>query len=264
MEQEESVKLIKSVLYRIKTVTPFPFSPYDLRAFFIFIYKHPALKPFLDGSLRRKYSYPRVQFKVLSGIPCVVGVEEGVEPVHKALHHLREFRIKGKVIPVKRREVREFSMEFTPQGTLLHYRFLTPWMGLNEQYFSQYKYLYGRERQKFLARMLAKNILFLFKDFGYNVNSRLVCRLILHSLNPKIYPDLPVGVFYGAFETNFPIPNFIGLGNWVTKGYGTIRLATDKTPINTESHESTESPEQQEPKDILNEPSTSEISEPEG
>ena len=39
---------------------------------------------------------------------------------------------------------------------------------------------------------------------------------------PKPIGEKKWGSFYGGFKTNFILPNYIGLGNGITRGYGTI------------------------------------------
>ena len=43
------------------------------------------------------------------------------------------------------------------------------------------------------------------------------------NLHPKSIDDNKWKAFKGEFKTNILLPNYIGLGNGITRGYGTIK-----------------------------------------
>jgi hypothetical protein len=57
---------------------------------------------------------------------------------------------------------------------------------------------------------------------GVEMEEKIFTKLSLTSLFPKPVDESDWGAFFGEFRTNFILPNFIGLGNGITRGYGAI------------------------------------------
>jgi hypothetical protein len=55
---------------------------------------------------------------------------------------------------------------------------------------------------------------------GLELETKIYTQLHLESFYPKIVDDGQMGAFEGDFQTNFMLPNFLGVGNCITKGYG--------------------------------------------
>jgi hypothetical protein len=54
----------------------------------------------------------------------------------------------------------------------------------------------------------------------------------VNSIEPASIDDNKWGAFDGVFKTNFNLPSFIGLGNGITRGYGTLFNADSCQIIN--------------------------------
>ena len=84
-------------------------------------------------------------------------------------------------------------------------------------------------RIKYLSQLLTHNILFLGKEMGLNIDVKVYTWLSLSSLFPKPIGEKNWGSFYGGFKTNLILPSYIGLGNGITRGFGTIYGLFDST-----------------------------------
>jgi hypothetical protein len=63
---------------------------------------------------------------------------------------------------------------------------------------------------------------FLAREMGVDLNDKVYTKLKLNSIFPKPVYENNWGSFSGEFQTNFVLPNYIGLGNGITRGYGAI------------------------------------------
>ena len=70
--------------------------------------------------------------------------------------------------------------------------------------------------------MLGQNIIFIAKEVGIKLVDDILTKVKVSSLLPKPVDDKKWGAFMGEFKTNFILPNYIGLGNGVTRGFGTL------------------------------------------
>ena len=60
------------------------------------------------------------------------------------------------------------------------------------------------------------------KTLGYTVPDTIKCDIDVISLQNQ-YKDQEITTFCGGFMTNFCIPDYLGIGKSISKGYGTVR-----------------------------------------
>ena len=72
---------IKTTVLRLSTDKPVRKTPYQVKGVFIKKHASEPITPMLDGTYRKKFSYPRVQVKILNEQIYIIGIKEGVEPV---------------------------------------------------------------------------------------------------------------------------------------------------------------------------------------
>ena len=70
--------------------------------------------------------------------------------------------------------------------------------------------------------MLGQNLLFLSKELGLHTDSKIYTKLEIESMDPHNHEENGWRSFNGEFRTNFMLPNFIGFGNGITRGFGSI------------------------------------------
>ena len=66
---------------------------------------------------------------------------------------------------------------------------------------------------------------------GVELNEDIHLKLNLSSLLPKSIDDKNWGAFNGEFSVNISLPNYLGIGNGITRGYGTIFKLLNKVDL---------------------------------
>jgi len=105
---------------------------------------------------------------------------------------------------------------------LFRYKFITPWIALNKSTGGKFRFLSNQEKPLFLNKLLGQNLLFIAKEVGEEIKTKIHTKVIVDSNVPEKIDDNGWGAFSGEFKTNFILPNYIGLGNGITRGYGTL------------------------------------------
>jgi len=201
---------------------PSAFNAYTLRNSILEQYPDSLLSSYIDGEKRRKVIYPRVHVTVVDNMPIIVSMNDSIKAACRFVENLKTLDVNGKTWIVRKIETIQDKTDFTKTEDKCHYRFLTPWGGLNRQNLIKYKYLYASERTGFLNKMLMQNIQFLMQEFGYIPSFKITCRIRMNGLTPNICPDTQMGFFTGSFQTNVYLPTFLGMGCGISRGFGTI------------------------------------------
>src|SRR5690606_20917709 len=124
---------------------------------------------------------------------------------------------------ITERSLRLKKQDFGLTKSLYFYEFLTPWLALNKENKEKFFETRNPEEQKeILRKTLVGNLLSMSKAFGYTVPDIIKCDVNVE-INRSKYKNLDFTSFTGGFMTNFLIPDFIGIGKGVAKGFGTVR-----------------------------------------
>ena len=113
-------------------------------------------------------------------------------------------------------------------GKTYRYRFISPWLALNEKNYEIFKGASLTERRTLLTSILIGNLLSISKNLGYEVPDTIRVEIELHPLK-VFYKNIPLIGFKGLFESNFQIPDYLGVGKAVSHGFGTVKLV-EKDP----------------------------------
>ena len=213
---------IRSVVIRVITNKPVRKTPYQVKGVFMRQYSDEPIIPMLDGSYRDRFLYPRVQVKILNEQIYIIGVHEGVDPVLSLSEKFKEFDFGNITFEVQDTDIEDVSQQFLPSSRLVRYRFITPWVALNHMTGGRYRFLTNQEKPSFLNRLLGQNIIFLANELGVKIEDEIFTKVKLSSLFPRPVDENKWGAFMGEFKTNFVLPNYIGVGNGITRGFGTI------------------------------------------
>lgn len=175
-----------------------------------------------DGRLR--YRYPLVQYKVLDGAPMLVGLQDGAKLLTELFFKIQTLHIAGYDYPVMERNIAFQNVPVGWSETLSEYRFGTLWMPLNQHNYLEYQDKDETARRAMLGRILTGNILSFFKGIGLYLPDD---QRILTSVRPREerltgFKDQLMTGITGSFTTNVVLPNYIGLGKSVSRGYGVI------------------------------------------
>lgn len=173
------------------------------------------------------YSYPFVQYKIINGDIVIVGIDEGAELLKKIAPELstlsldKEYEIKEKIIYEK-----EFDIK--PSSEEKHYKFITPWLGLNTKNYPKYIALQTwKEKKELINKILVGNILSMSKGLGIIVNKRLYAKTHFEEQIVD-YKSIKMNAFTGEFKIHYDIPDYFGLGKGVSQGFGCVKQIIDE------------------------------------
>ncbi len=213
---------MKTIVARLITDKPVKKTAYQVKGVFMKQYPNSPVIPMLDGRYRDEFLYPRVQVKILNEQIYLVGIKDGADPVLEMTKELELLNFGNITFNILDIDIEESIDQFKHVDQLLRYRFVSPWVALSKNTQKRYKFLKNKDRIAFLNRLLGQNIVFLAREMRVDLNEKVFTKLRLNSLFPKPAYENNWGSFSGEFQTNFVLPNYIGLGNGITRGYGAI------------------------------------------
>lgn len=187
--------------------------------------------PILHQHVGDKYAYrhPLVQYKVLDGVLMVAALGLGAE-VLAGLQPPTELSLNHSLVEIA--QVRIYSENYIPNfQELKPFRFLTPWLALNEKNHQLYREHEVHERRIKITRMLESiligNILSFSKGLGLSVPNRLNVQVDNWKAGPMRARHKGSGLMVG-FEAagimSFTPPPFWGLGKQSSRGNGVISI----------------------------------------
>lgn len=176
---------------------------------------------YADGTFRQ--GYPLVQYKVVGGTPTLIGLGEGAALLVELFLRIRELNLEGRHYPVLAKHIsHEQAVVGVDAGALYTYRFATLWLPLNQENHREYQELNPGERQRQLSRILGNNILAFLKRAGADTTTRVLVQLRLAEPTLTKFKNQPMLGFGGEFVTNAVLPDGVGLGKSVARGFGTV------------------------------------------
>ena len=209
----------------LQTDRPVTDSPTTLRGFIASLFPdNPLLHHHLTNSNSPKgfvYTYPKVQYKIIDGITIVLGIEEAKEIV-KTISNLYYLDLKGKKYIVTDRKLIERNTTFGVTENMISYKFLTPWLALDEESYKRYKRRNDVERKRQLESILVGNIISMAKGLEYVITDKLTATVNVHEIATSL-KGTPMLCFLGTFSVNFEIPDYWGIGKSVSRGFGTVK-----------------------------------------
>ena len=168
------------------------------------------------------YRYPLVQYKIINGKPMFVGINEGCHLISKILLNEDSFILDNKKIEYCQTNIQSKRERILLEDHYIKYKFLTPWIGLNQKNSKIYRKLNSVEKEELLKKILIGNVLSLSKNLGYTIKEKIYCSCNLKETNIKLKNISHIG-FIGEFKINFKIPDYLGIGKSVSRGFGTIK-----------------------------------------
>ena len=192
-----------------------------LRGFFATSFNEYALLHQHDTD-KLIYKYPLIQYKMLEGNPLVLGINEGAEVLKEIYDKFDEIKLGESNYTIMERGITMKSEEFGCSQEILSYRFSSPWLALSQENYARYSEASQEGRKDLLRRILVGNLLSASKGLGYVAREHI--RLDLGRMQDEIclLKGTKVTGFRGEFTTCFAIPDLMGLGKSVSRGYGAV------------------------------------------
>ncbi|MDR0493719.1 MAG: hypothetical protein LBH74_08820 [Nitrososphaerota archaeon] len=169
----------------------------------------------------QSYHYPLIQYKRIKDDLMILGFQDYAKILMNKMSIVDNISTRHGSFRVHSQEL-DLSTWYI-RNVSCCYDFVTPWIALNEVNYSEFKYCDSTEQKAFLEKIIVGNTLSCLKGLGIFVNYRIESFIV--SFN-----SFCVGAHGNSFEAftarfflNVDLPDFIGLGKSVSKGFGTIR-----------------------------------------
>jgi hypothetical protein len=217
--QTSHIQYISTALVTDKPVRK---TPYQVKGSIMKNYPKSEIVPMLNGSYRKKYLYPRVQVKILNEKIYFLGIAEGVSAVRSLIDNFKSLDFGNITFKIKDIIIDENGL-FEQTDHINKYKFITPWVALNRTNIKKFSKTSTSQKRKFLCELLTRNLIFLTSEFKIDVDEKILTDIELEDKSLSSFNDNRDVGFEGSFLTNFLLPDFIGLGNGITRGYGSIK-----------------------------------------
>jgi len=171
------------------------------------------------------YRYPLIQFKLIDKTPAIIAItDHAVSIFAEIFMKLDKIIIEGTLIPVFEKDLKVEEVEFGYSDDIFMYEFVSPWIGLNQKNFAKYNNAASGERNRILERAMTGNILSMSKHLDYWLSEDQKIKTVhkLKEIKVNLKGKSMTG-FNGIFKTNFLIPDYLGIGKSVSRGFGAMR-----------------------------------------
>ena len=168
------------------------------------------------------YKYPLIQYKMPGGNPLVMGINEGAEVLKDIYDKFDEIKLGEIKYKIMERGMTLKNEEFGCCEEIFSYRFVTPWLALSQYNYPKYLNADRDGKKDLLRRILVGNILSASKGLGYVAKEHI--RLEVGRMQDEIcqLKGTMVTGIRGEFTATFAIPEFMGLGKSVSRGFGAV------------------------------------------
>lgn len=177
-----------------------------------------------DEAGKAIYRYPRIQYKVVRGVPMVMGLDKGAELIVERFLRIKYLDIDGLRFFTDQKNMKSQEYLTGVKSALYQYEFVNPWMPLNQANHKLYIEMSKEEQVQKLQRILCSNMISFFKSVGHQEAERIMVNLQLEAPQLAGFKDQKLWTFKGGFVSNVQLPDYIGLGKSVARGFGTIRV----------------------------------------
>ena len=166
------------------------------------------------------YAYPKLQYKLIKNMLSIMGIGEDVTEINKKLFEEIDYlNIDGNLIFDIQKEIEIFDDEIEFTGDKMYeYRFVTPYLPLNDKNFSKYL-----KREYTLEQAITNNILEVLKGLGIwlEKENKIYVSADLQ-ITSRDLKNVNMIAFIGNFYTNIKFPDYFSLGKRKSLGYGTF------------------------------------------
>ncbi len=213
---------VKTMLLKMESDQPIKEDSAKLRGFFARKFNGYLLLHNHLGNNKFLYQYPRIQYKTVNHAKMILGLVEGVDVLQSIYNQYDQIVLDGHAYQIFSKEISLKMEDFGIASENIKYKFLTPWFALNEENYQRYKNYNYAERTDQLKSILIRNIMAISKTFQYFIDSKIIVNTKLKETSIKFKGKDVIG-FLGTFQVNFNLPDYIGLGKSVSRGFGTIK-----------------------------------------
>ena len=173
------------------------------------------------------FTYPLVQYKIIDNNIHILGIGKGADILKKISAEIDYFDL-DKRYYVKEKIISEKKADIKPSSEEKHYKFVTPWLGLNTKNYPKYMTLKTwKEKKELINKILVGNLLSMSKGLGIIVNKKLYAKTHFEPKQVQ-YKSVYMTAFTGEFKIHYDIPDYFGLGKGVSHGFGCVKQIIDE------------------------------------
>lgn len=213
----------------LKIITDRPVSetPFYLRGYFGNKFRDRSIFHHHLDDAGLIYLYPRIQYKIIEGVPLIVGLSEGAKILEEISPEIKDLKLNGSSYNVNSIVVRTIDYKPTMTRKPIQYSLITPWLALNQRNSRVYNNLSSfKEKKDFVNRILVGNILSFCKGFGIVCDRRLYAHTHIDA-EEVLFKGIQMNAFMGKIRVNFDFPDFIGIGKAASFGFGSVQKVID-------------------------------------
>lgn len=152
----------------------------------------------------------------------VIGINDGAKVLKQVYDKYDEIKLGEEVYEIVEKGISISNQEFGVTDKIHSYEFATPWLALNQENYMRYYGLKNmEERDGFLRKTLIGNLLSMSKSLDYQVPEKIKCDVHVRIRKNRL-KNVNVMTFVGGFCANFLIPEYLGIGKSVSRGFGAV------------------------------------------
>lgn len=171
------------------------------------------------GNDKYVQEYPKLQYKLIKNTLSILTIEDMIEINKQLFEELDYININGDMISDIEKEIQitEANVEYV--GDKMHeYRFVTPYLPLNEKNFKRYQ-----KGEYTMEQAVTNNILEVLKGLGIRLEKEQRIRVKTNfERSNRMLKDIKMVSFSGTFLTNIKFPDYFSIGKRKSLGYGTF------------------------------------------
>ncbi len=170
------------------------------------------------------YRYPAIQFKKTDNALSLFGYGDKAIDIFKTLFLKSYFiKIDTQKFMANEKNFQVKSECFGLKDETFVYKFISPWIALNQKNYNDYMNLNSQEEKtNKLNSILINNIISFCKFTGYTVLDKIKIKSKFKQIKVNLKSITHSG-FLGEFMANFLLPDYLGLGKSSSRGYGCIK-----------------------------------------
>lgn len=172
-----------------------------------------------------RYSYPKIQYKLVGGRPSVLGIADGAYILAEMFDESTGLmcRLGRREVALEVSSIAAWDEDITLTDTPMTY-LINDWLPLNANNFRDYHRTEGIiERLTMLQRILLGNILSFAKGMGIFFDDTVKCTIEdMQPTGTSVLKGVELMSFSGRFTANVRLPQWIGLGKSASLNHGTI------------------------------------------
>lgn len=171
------------------------------------------------------YGYPVIQYKTINHKASLICIDYGIDEVHHLFQQKNlNVRIGDNDVELKVAGLKMDNVNLNVWDKIFDYR-INKWLALSGENYLIFKEIKDERLEiEFLEKILIGNILAFAKGVKWNVEKAITLKIkSINEKKPVPFKGLPHIGFNLEFKTNVFLPDYIGLGKGVSRGFGTIR-----------------------------------------